>query len=198
MKSHDLLSIYQVSRHEFDLLASSKSRFVSVKTAAKQDALQLYQFIDDYLCCSGNKLQIIEDLISRNGQSVFLFEKQEQVVGFYALQMLNDFGLKALLLGEFDGARPDKLYLANGHQQISGLYVWAYIAPGLAANGVRHVSYILQQEKFRHINLYARPVTDEGVRVTLDFGFEPIEASSDGLYCYTRLVNRDRRFRQAA
>ncbi len=198
MKSNGSLCEYQVSKHEFDLLASSKNRFISVKIAKITDAAQLYQFIDDYLCFSGNNLQLIEDLILRNQGSVFLFERHGELVGFYALQMLNEPGLEALLHGEFDGAHPLECYLAGDDQPISGLYVWSYIAPGLAANGVRYVSYVLQQERFQGVNFYARPVTEEGVKVTLNFGFEPLEASDDGLYCYTRLVNRGVRFLAAA
>lgn len=198
MKSNDFLSEYQLSKHEFDLLASSKNRFVSVKIAENMDALRLYQFIEDYLCFSGTKLQLIEDLILRNQGSVFLFERHGELVGFYALQMLNSLGLEALLQGEFDGSHPLICYLASDDQSISGLYVWAYIAPGVAANGVRYVSYVLQQEKFQGVNFYARPVTEEGGRVSLNLGFEPLEASDHGLYCYTRLVNRGFRFLEAA
>lgn len=198
MKSNDFLSEYQLSKHEFDLLASSKNRFVSVKIAENMDALRLYQFIEDYLCFSGTKLQFIEDLILRNQGSFFLFERHGELVGFYALQMLNSLGLEALLQGEFDGSHPLKCYLVSNDQPISGLYVWAYIAPGVAANGVRYVSYVLQQEKFQGVNFYARPVTEEGVRVSLNLGFEPLEASDHGLYCYTRLVNRGFRFLEAA
>lgn len=198
MKSNGSLCEYQVSKHEFDLLASSKNRFISVKIAKNTDAPRLYHFIEDYLCFSGSKLQLIEDLILRNQGSVFLFERHGELVGFYALQMLNSLGLEALLQGNFDGAYPLECYLVSDDQPISGLYVWAYIAPGLAANGVRYVSYVLQQERFQGVNFYARPVTEEGVKVTLNLGFERLEASDDGLYCYTRLVNRGFRFLEAA
>jgi len=198
MQSSVLNSNDQFSKHEFDLLASSKSRFVSVKLAEISDATRLYEFIGDYLNLQENVISLIEDLILRNKKGVFLFEKNGVVLGFYALQMLNEHGLEALLSGNFDGSYPVEKFLTQDGQSSSALYVWSYIAPGLAANGVRYVSRFLQRAEYRNVNFYARPVTAEGLQVTLDFGFVPVESSTDGLYCYTRLINRSLSHQQAA
>lgn len=177
-------------KHEFDLLATSQRCFINVALAEETDAFRLFEFLDDYLCLADNQVGLIQELIGLNKKGVFLFEKDQQISGFYAMQMLNPIGLDALLYGEFDGSLPLYDYVADYEDEPAGIYVWGYIAPGLAANGVRNVSHFLQEPQFQKANIYARPVTNEGQKITLDFGFEKINSYHDNLYCYTRLVNR--------
>ena len=191
MQFNSLRENNSLPKHEFDLLSLSNRRFIKVNLAQdRNDALRLFDYLDDYLCLEENRIGLIQELISLNKKGVFLFEKDQEVVGFYAMQMLNSFGLEALLDGEYDGSLPTDCYLADYDDEPAGIYVWGYIAPGFAANGVRYVSQFLQQPQFREANIYARPVTKEGLKITRDFGFEKIDGFRDGLYRYTRLINR--------
>lgn len=178
-------------KHEFDLLSFCNTRFVEVNLAeGVRDALRLFEFLDDYFCLEEDKIFLIKDVILLNKKGVFLFERDEQTEGFYAMQMLNSFGLKALLDGDYDGSCPRDCYLADDDDEPAGIYVWGFIAPGFVADGIRYVSQFLQEPQFKKANIYARPVTKEGHKITLDFGFEKINSLEGDLYCYTRLVNR--------
>lgn len=190
MNSSELNSGGKYAKHEFDLLASSVPRFVNVRIAHLKDAEHLAGFVQDHFESEEDDLELISQFISNNVDGVFLFEKSGSIVGFFAMQMLNSLGLKALLLGDYDGAKPILKYLTKGEVAPAGLYIWSCVAPGLAANGVKFVSHFLQKNNCKNINFYCRPVTDEGFELIQNFGFEPVEKNKIGMFSYTRLNNR--------
>ena len=198
MKNNNSYQITEFAKHEFDLLLPAKRNTLEVNAASADDIRIVKELSDVNIQGSCASIEIVRKVVSRNTDNVFVFRKNNEIVGLYAMLMLRPIGLERLLLGEFDGVNPDLMCLSRTGETPAAIYVWSYVAPGLAADGVRYVSQFLQQPKYQDVNFFARPVTKEGVRITLNFGYEPIETAGGGLYRYVRLVNREPKLQRAA
>ena len=128
-----------------------------------------------------------------------VFDRHGEIVGVYANLMLTALGLERLLTNEFSGLDPDFDCLAPRLMAPAAIYQWMIVAPGIAAEGLRHMSVFLQRPFYRHANLFGRPVTDGGLRFARSTGFKPLGRGDFGdLYRYTRLANRTAPLRSAA
>ncbi len=198
MKKNESLMAIKTAKHEFDLLSPLKNGELEVSQAVSNDAKQLSQFCKNAIPNSVSCPLLIKRVISHNAENVFVFKNNDQIAGVYAMLMLRALGLEQLLLGKFNGKNPNFMYLAKNGEIPAAIYVWSYVAPGAAANGIRYVSQLLQQPKYRNVNFFARPVTKAGIRITKNLGYEPLESIADGLYRYVRLVNREPKLQHAA
>ena len=188
----------KIAKREFDLLLPLKRSRVVVKRATVDDVMVCLDFVNVNIPNSTEDVSLIRNIISHNADNIFIFWKNDSIVGVYAMLMLTPLGLERLLLAEFNGVDPDLKCLAKTGETPAGIYNWGVAAPGLAADGIRHVSQFLQQPRYQNINLFSRPNTETGVRINLNLGFKPIGNVSDSLYRYVRLVNREPKLQQAA
>jgi len=178
------------SRHEFDRLEVPTRPRIRLHRATIEDIGATRQMAAQELPGAVASEEAIARTISQNRNSVLLFYKNADVVGICAMLMLTPTGLEALLLGEFDGLNPNPKGLAATGDSPAAIYHWAVVAPGLASEGIRHVSHFLRQPPFRSANFYSRPNTEVGIRLNLGLGFHAIQAGTPGLFRYVRLINR--------
>ncbi len=178
------------SRHEFDRLEVPARPRIALHRATLDDIGTSRQMAAQELPGAVASEEVIALAISRNRNNILLFRKNDEVVGIWAMLMLSPIGLEALLLGEFQGLRPNPAALAAAADVPAAIYHWAVVAPGLASEGIRHVSEFLRQPPYRTVNFFSRPNTEVGVRLNRGLGFHPVEAGTPGLYRYVRLVNR--------
>jgi len=178
------------SRHEFDRLEIPTRPRIRLHRATVDDIAATRQIATQELPGVVASEEVIARTISHNRNSILLFCKNSDVVGIWAMLMLTAIGLEALLLGEFDGLNPNPKGIAATGDSPTAIYHWAVVAPGLASEGIRHVSQFLRQPPFRAANFYSRPNTGEGIRLNLALGFRAIRAGTPGLFRYVRLINR--------
>jgi hypothetical protein len=188
----------KTAKHDFDLLRPSKSINPVVRKATAADVLEACAFCAGKIPGSSPDASLINNIIMHNTDNIFVFLKNNAIIGIYAMLMLNPLGLERLLLGEFNTKNPDFICLTKTKETPAAIYVWSYIAPGKAANGIRNVSQFLQQKKYRNINFFARPVTTAGFQITQNLGYEPLENTSNGLFRYVRLINREPNMQRVA
>jgi hypothetical protein len=178
------------SRHEFDRLEIPARPRIRLHRATVDDIGATRQLAAQELPGAVASEEAIARTILQNRNSVLLFYKNSDVVGIWAMLMLTATGLEALLLGEFDGLNPNPKGIAATSDSPAAIYHWAVVAPGLASEGIRHVSQFLRQPPFRAANFYSRPNTEVGIRLNLGLGFRAIRAGTPGLFRYVRLINR--------
>ena len=188
----------QYSRHEFDLLEPPKTARIQLRLATIDDIESAREFAQRELPGNIAAGEILEKAIQHNPDNLLAFCRNGEVVGIWAMLMLGPVALEQLLLGEFNPVDPDFQFLAAGGETPVAIYKWAVVAPGLAAEGIRHVSRFLRQPLYARTNFFSRPNTDVGVKLNYSLGFRPIEAQTPGLFRYTRLVNRTSQMSQAA
>ena len=179
------------AKHEFDLLSVPTKGNLKVRKAEVSDAEEASDLVASHLKSATVSVTYIQQVIAHNNDGFFIFEKEGKIVGLYVMLMLNGLGLEKLLLGEMDTSKPPLVTLAKTPLSTSAIYVWAYVAPGMAANGIRYVSSFLNGQDYKHVNFFARPVTPLGHQMALNLGFQPIEGNAEGLFRYTRLINRN-------
>jgi hypothetical protein len=186
-----MTSAYAIdNRHEFDRLEVPTRPRIRLQRATVDDIAATRQMAAQELPGAVASGQVIARTIAQNRNSVLLFHKNSDVVGIWAMLMLTTIGLEALLLGEFDGLNPNPKAIAATADSPAAIYHWAVVAPGLASEGIRHVSQFLRQPPFRAANFYSRPNTEVGIRLNLALGFQAIRAGTPGLFRYVRLINR--------
>ena len=183
---------------EFDLLKPNKSSRISLRCATVNDVEVVCNMVRHEIPGEVAAAAIVRKAIAHNRNNVLLFCRGKRVVGVWALLMLNALGLEKLLLGELDTLNPSTALLATRMSTPAAIYTWAVVAPGIAIEGVFHLSRFLNQPIYRHANLFTRPVTLEGIRLILGIGFKPIGCPTPGLHRYERLANRAMRLPQAA
>jgi hypothetical protein len=109
-------------------------------------------------------------------------------VGVFAMLILNRDGYDALLTGGFDSAEPATGHLSKRGEEAAAIYLWAIVTPGLAIEAFRAVSRWLRAPRTQHADIFARPTTPAGLRLSIRLGFEPIPKI--GLYRFRRHTNR--------
>ena len=191
MHAIDLNEKHSFAKHEFDLLSVPSQCQLKVRRAEISDAEDASKMVEQYLISATVDVPLIKKIIDHNNDGFFLFEKNNEIVGLYVMLMLNGLGLEKLLLGKFNGTKPPLEQLAKTPLSTAGIYVWAYVAPGLAANGIRYVSSFMKGNDYKHVNFFARPVTVLGFQIAKNLGFQPLHGDAVGLYQYTRIINRN-------
>lgn len=176
---------------EFDLLSPPKTPRIAIRCATVDDIDGIYRIIYHNVSFAVAPPAVMRFAMAINRNNIVAFERHGEVVGVYAMLMLSTPGLEALLTGEFDGRDPHVSHLASRLEQPAALYQWLVVAPGLAAEGVLHVSRLLRHPYYRSANLYARLLSADGARITSALGFTPVDGGgAAGLTRYVRLVNR--------
>lgn len=181
----------KIGRNEFDLLKVSKNPRVTMRPARVAEIEDIYRLINKHIPTAVAPPSTMKSVMMLNRNSVLVFCRHGEIVGVYALLMLTALGLERLLVGEFSGLDPDYSVLATRLMTPAAIYQWMIVAPGVAAEGICHVSAFLREPLYRHANLFGRPVTEGGLRFASSTGFQPIGTGQPGdLYRYVRTVNR--------
>lgn len=183
---------------EFDTIMPLRRPKIAMRRADMHDLHTTLEFAKGELPDGIAGGSVIQTILTHNRNNILLFERDQKVVGFWAMLMVTPLGIERLLLGEFNYLQPELNCLARTGEQPAAIYNWAVVAPRLAAEGVYHVSQFLRKPLYRSANLYSRPNTPSGVQFNLRLGARPIESGTDGLYRYVRLANRQPAFAQAA
>jgi len=93
--------------------------------------------------------------------------------GLIAFLPLNLLGMQHLALGTFNAAVPDERLLAKPNERPAGIYLWCIFAPGPLAGISALFMERLSSDQFSGVNIYARPVTDDGRRFSQLMGLTP-------------------------
>ena len=105
--------------------------------------------------------------------------------------MLTKAGLVSLIDGNFDGMYPVKEHCAGYNDVIAAIYTWAVVARGRAALGVTLMANHLKQDRYKNINLFSVPATNDGRRMLKSVGYVPLAKDQNGqLFRYQRISNR--------
>lgn len=180
----------RTSRITFDLLRPPVHERIKVRPALMSEIPAVLELGRQHIEGGVSASPEAHAAVARNSHNLYLFRRGETLVGFHAMLMLTACGLERLLHGGFDFARPDPDCLIATDEVPVAIYNWALVAPGLAAEGLRHMGPILTAPQFRCADLYARPITDKVIRLLVRRGFEPLPGSPAELYRYIRLPNR--------
>lgn len=183
---------------EFDTLEVPKRPRISLRRANFDDLEQALGLAERELPPGIAGFGAVSRIVSHNRNNILVFERDGVIAGFWAMLMLTPIGLEHLLVSEFDAVNPNPLCLARPNERPAAIYNWAVAAPGLAVEGVYHVSRFLRRPTYRNSNIYSRPNTQAGVQFNLRLGSRPLASRTDGLYRYVRLANRQVVLDQAA
>lgn len=183
---------------EFDLLTPPKHNRIDLSFANPSNLDKAFKFAEGKVPGGITRPEVVASVIAHNPKSVFLFWRDDEVVGIYATLLLSPLGLEGLLLGELNTSVPPLDCLAEAGSSPAAIYNWVVIAPGLASEGIQHVSQSLRKPDCMRANLFSRPTSPTGVAINKKLGFVPIFCGTQELYRYTRLSNRTGQFKNAA
>jgi hypothetical protein len=135
-------------------------------------------------------LDVVARVAAAHPETLWVFYRGRDIVGGAALLMLNAAGLRALLADQLDLGDPQPQLLSAPQEKPAAIYNWALLGPSIAAEGIARVIVRLQLPPYANADLYASPVTREGLRLMLGLGFVPVENHPRPLFCYRRIANR--------
>jgi predicted GNAT family N-acyltransferase len=92
--------------------------------------------------------------------------------GFIAMLPLNDLGMRLLALDALNASSPNTKFLAKPGERPAGIYWWAIFAPGPLAAGMALFMQKVACEPYAGLDIYARPVTEEGRHFLEVLGFQ--------------------------
>lgn len=177
-------------RHEFDLLQIPKHCRIDLTRASSDDLDEITKLAAQEIPGDLAGSDVVRRVTVHNPNNLLVFKRGTGVVGGWSMLMLSPVGLEDLFLGNLDTGSPNPRQLTSSTQAPAAIYVWAVVAPGLAAEGIRHVAKFLRQPLYAAANLYSRPNTELGIALNVSLGFRPVTAVGGGLYRYVRLANR--------
>lgn len=108
--------------------------------------------------------------------------KKSRRVGFFSLIKLTEPAVNLFSRNGLDGFRLDRTHIAGPRGKAIGLYIG-----GLGARGVRAKGWLVQHVRARIDQffesggrvVFARPVTEDGLRIAIGMGFGPAVAGQD-------------------
>lgn len=186
-----------MQRREFDTIRFP--RHPPCRPAREDDIPRAAEFVERALpeFKLGDR-SVIAGLVRFDPDMIQLFFRKGEVIGLYAMLFLNRHGLDALLEGGLCPQAPALEHLARPQEAPCGIYNWLVVLPGPASAGFGTISELLSRERYADADLYARPLTAEGLRIMVGIGYRPLAGRSDKLHCYARLRNRGEIRRVAA
>ena len=108
--------------------------------------------------------------------------------GLVTFLLLSEIGLRLLLSGTLEYGNPPADALAGPGETPAAIYVWSVLAPGPTSGALFALFERLNEPPFAGLDLYGRPVTPAGERLTKGLGFELVtpDRRSDNLHALPR------------
>ncbi|WP_137392308.1 hypothetical protein [Rhodoligotrophos defluvii] len=184
---------------ELDYLdVNSLPKGIQIRTVRQEDVNVLYQLAVRHFGNEIASFDVVERILQHHPESAYAIGRYDKTkkfkpLGYVALLMLNQEGVKRLKMGEFNAADPDLAHLSLPGEQPAGIYVWGVVAPGKAIAGLPKIMEILKRKPYCHADVYARPASVSGLHLMQALCFERIFDGARGekpLYRYRRLINR--------
>ncbi len=117
-------------------------------------------------------------VIRHNSDSVFGVTRKSkfnqaapEAEGFIAMLPLNKLGAELLAIDALETSKPNIKFLAKPGERPEAIYWWAVFAPGALAAGMALFMEKVSASQYAGIDIYARPVTEEGRRFLEVLGF---------------------------
>ena len=177
------------ARRDFDDLADLPVRHIAASPAVEGELNALVGLAANAIPSLAAAEPIVRQVHRHNPDSIWSVRNQAgAAVGVFAMLLLNRRGLRSMLARKFDSAAPEFGQLAGRGDDVAAVYLWAIVTPGLAIEAFGAVSHWLRSPRMRSADIFARPATEAGLRLSLRLGFEPIPEI--GLYCFRRHWNR--------
>jgi hypothetical protein len=133
--------------------------------------------------------EVVRRVIAWRADSLWTFLLGGRVVGGFAMLMLNQAGLDALIAASIDTRDPPIELLAGPAELPIAIYLWGSAHLG-ATDGMLKMLVRLQSPPYEKANLYAVPYTLAGLRFHQRWGFHPVPGHPRHLSEYVRLANR--------
>lgn len=184
------IPVHDKARHDFDGLVPSPKSSLTLTPAAEDELQPALEQAAGLMGAHLAPLGVVRRVWSFNRDNITMFRRNGKPVGMCALLLLNNVGLRALLDGTFKPSDPDTGHLIPDGIEPAAIYVWGVIAPGVASEGVKHMSVRFRSPLYRHADLYARAATSWGERMILGTGYSPVPGSPLSLFQYVRAANR--------
>jgi hypothetical protein len=121
-----------------------------------------------------------------DAESILVFAQGDRLLGGMAFLYLGERGHDALMSGELLPTHPDFALLADRHEQVAAIYIWAIGATGRGIAGLGKMAAHLRKPRYVNANCFAQPSTPAGRDLMIATGFGPIASSQPDLWCYER------------
>jgi hypothetical protein len=176
-------------KNDFDFLEPSRRGRVTLSHANDKDIFDALDLASTSIASDLAPLDTIRRVVARNPDNLLIFRRKDVIVGAWAMLLLRKAGIDALVSGQLDPSNPENALLSPPDETPAAIYVWAIVAPGLAVEGVWHVSAYLRQPRYASVDIYTRAATTAGAMMINSTGCRRIGENSD-LFKYERFVNR--------
>lgn len=176
-------------KREFDELQYLPVRRISAVAAPLAEIPDLVRIAAQEIPSLAAATPAVMRVQEKHPESIWAFRRGGDTVGIYSMLLLNEEGLERLLAGSIDFSDPPLECLSEPAAPVAGIYKWAVVARGTAAEGLHAMSQHLQGPLYAAANLYAKAVGAAAQRLDFNLGFRPVHAGSD-LLVYVRMCNR--------
>ncbi len=187
-----------MQHREFDLLVPNRHVRMGVRPATHTELPIIFDLARDEIPALAAAMPTVERVMEHNEENILVFDREGEVIGVYAMLLLNGEGHSQLLTGELDTVHPRVETLVEYGRAPTAIYNWAVVANSLAAEGFRHASVYLRRPRYRNANIYARGTTPAACRIMERTGYERVGSGFQDLFRYVRIANRPGLGRDAA
>jgi hypothetical protein len=175
---------------EFDRIVAPAAGQTAVRRATAGELGRSLRVVAGAVKCTTASEEVLKRVINEQEDTLWTFTRDEQLVGCFAMLMLNKAGQEALLRDAIDVLDPPSNFLVPTGAEPAAIYVWAVVGRSLAADGIAKVIVRLQSGPYKFADVYACPATRDGLRFMRKLGFEPVPGHPRNLFQYVRLANR--------
>jgi predicted GNAT family N-acyltransferase len=124
-------------------------------------------------------LRTVQRVATFNPDSIWAIARKDRfdaarprAEAFCAFLFLNEKGMDALASNMLDRSNPPSELLAAQHEVPAAIYVWHLHARGIYAPGIALVFEKISTPKYQNIDIFTRPITEDGKKFTDAIGFQ--------------------------
>ena len=175
---------------EFDHVRAPRRPRLHVRRAEAGDIPELLRSAEAEIGAALASERAVTAIAAAHPDALWVFLRDGRIVGGFAMLMLDEAGLAALLADRIDLRQPSTALLARPGEAPAAIYVWAVLGRALAAEGIATVIERLQAPPYGSADIFALPASAHGLRLMRSLGFRPMPGHGRGLHVYVRLANR--------
>ena len=179
-----------VLRHDLEVVRALSDAAIQVRAPRRDEVPDLLAMAAAAIGAPLAQPDVVARILDHDPESFWVFQREGRILGGVAFLHLSPRGMQQLIAGSIDLRAPDpQLLCARGERRV-GIYVWALFGRGRAGVGISRTIEHLRGERFRGIDLWAVPHTNDGQRFLRCLGFRPAFAETADLYRYPRGEHR--------
>lgn len=174
-----VLIFYKIYRSLFKIDLSLPTALQSIQHCSEADLLPIIELASEIFSGRSSSYDQLKSLFEYTPSSFWCIRNNDEVIGYFIIFTLKKAGEKAILGNYYTGSNPAREHISRSSATGEALCVAAIVATGLRARAACLGAMEMLVKQLPHRRIYAKPLTDSGLRLIRDYAFKRVDGDQD-------------------